>query len=180
MRLLVVDVGNSATAVGMYDGDRLTSRWRLTTTPRTADEHRLLVDQMLDGHGPVDGAALGSVVPAVTQALRPALQESVEGPVIVVGPGVRSGLAINVDNAREVGADRIANAVGAIDRHGAPVVCVDFGTATTVDLVGAAGDYLGGVIAPGVAVGAEALISATSALRRVEIVAPPTVVADEG
>lgn len=176
MKLAVLDVGNTITVIGTYVDDIAGDSWRITTESRTADEYQLLLGQMIGTNIRLDGAVLGSVVPSVTQALRPALERMCDGPVLIVGPGVKSGLAINVDDAREVGADRIANAIGAIDRHGAPVLCVDFGTATTVDLVGENADYLGGVITPGIAVSSEALVASTSALRRVEIAAPDQIV----
>lgn len=175
--LLAIDVGNSTTVVGLYARERLVRRWRITTTERTPDEFVLLLSGMIAPvEGRLTGAAVASVVPAVVTSLRPALAELVDGPVVVLGPGTRTGLAIKLDNPREVGADRVANAIGAIDRFGAPVVAVDFGTATTVDLVGPDGAYVGGVIAPGVRTGAEALVEATAALRRVELVVPRRVV----
>jgi type III pantothenate kinase len=175
--LLTIDVGNSTTVVGLHARERLVRRWRITTTERTPDEFVLLLSGMIAPvEGRLTGAAVASVVPAVVTSLRHALAELVDGPVVVLGPGVRTGLAIKLDNPREVGADRVANAIGAIDRFGAPVVAVDFGTATTVDLVDPDGAYVGGVIAPGVRTGAEALVEATAALRRVELVVPRRVV----
>lgn len=175
--LLVIDIGNTTTVLGLYEGRRLAHRWRIVTTNRTDDEYRLLLDALL---GPIErqvtGAAVASVVPAAGAAIRPALAGLVDGPQVMLGPGTRTGLPISVDNPREVGADRVANALGAIDRFGAPVVAVDFGTATTVDLVGADGAYQGGAIAPGIQISADALVEATSALRRVEVVAPRRVV----
>ncbi|MGH8874642.1 MAG: type III pantothenate kinase, partial [Acidimicrobiia bacterium] len=131
---------------------------------------------LLQGHGHPSGAALSSVVPPATSALRPALEGLSGRPPIVVEPGLRTGLAINIDNPREVGADRVVNAIAALERFGAPVIVVDFGTATTVDLVGPDGDYRGGAIAPGLEVAANALVEATAALRRVEVVPPRSVV----
>jgi type III pantothenate kinase len=173
--LLVVDIGNSTTAVGVVSDDRVAQRWRLSTiTERTADEYRLLFQGLLASNEmPLEGAAVSSVVPAATAAVQLAAADLVAGPVVVVGPGVRTGLAIHTDNPREVGADRVVNAVAAIERYGAPVVVVDFGTATTVDVVGPAGDYLGGMIAPGLEVSMNGLVGHTAALRRVELVAPP-------
>jgi type III pantothenate kinase len=173
--LLVMDVGNSTTAVGVVSDDRVADRWRVSTvTERTADEYRLLLRGLLTAiELPLEGAAVSSVVPAATSAVQLAAGDLVDGPVVVVGPGVRTGLAIHTDNPREVGADRVVNAVAAIDRYGAPVVVVDFGTATTVDVVGPAGAYLGGMIAPGLEVSMDGLVGHTAALRRVELVAPP-------
>ncbi len=173
--LLVMDVGNSTTAIGVVGDDRVADRWRVSTvTERTADEYRLLLRGLLTAiELPLEGAAVSSVVPAATSAVQLAARDLVDGPVVVVGPGVRTGLAIHTDNPREVGADRVVNAVAAIDRYGAPVVVVDFGTATTVDVVGPAGAYLGGMIAPGLEVSMDGLVGHTAALRRVELVAPP-------
>ncbi len=171
----MVDVGNSTTAVGVVTDDRVAQRWRLSTiAERTADEYRLLFHGLLSSSDlPLEGAAISSVVPAATAAVQVAATDLVDGPVVVVGPGVRTGIAIHTDNPREVGADRVVNAVAAVARYGAPVVVVDFGTATTVDVVGAAGDYLGGMIAPGLEVSMDGLVGHTAALRRVELVAPP-------
>ena len=176
--LLVVDVGNSTTAVGLVSDDRVAQRWRLSTiAERTADEYRLLFSGLLaSSELSLEGAAISSVVPAATAAVQLAARDMVDGPVVVVGPGVRTGIAIHTDNPREVGADRVVNAVAAVERYGAPVVVVDFGTATTVDVVGAAGDYLGGMIAPGLEVSMDGLVGHTAALRRVELVAPPRVI----
>ncbi len=171
--LLVIDVGNTGTVVGIVDGDVVVARWEITTTARTVDEYVLAIDALLESGGHrVSSAALASVVPEATRVLRAALPRIAGSPPVVVGPGVRTGLSIDLDNAREVGADRVAGAVGAIDRYGAPVITVDFGTATTVDLVDAASSFRGGAIAVGIGVGAEALVASTSALRRVELSEP--------
>lgn len=176
--LLVVDVGNTNTVIGVYQADVLVHRWRVSTQAhRTADEYRLLLQGLLDdGEVKPEGAALSSVVPPAATALKAVLGELVGDRLVVVGPGVRTGMAINIDNPREVGADRVVNAVGALHRYGAPVVIIDFGTATTVDLVGPDGDYRGGAIAPGVEVAADALVEHTAALRRVELTLPRSVV----
>lgn len=179
--LTVIDVGNTQTVVGLYDGAELVDHWRLSTVAeRTADELALLLGQVLAarrvalGEG-VDGLAVSSVVPPVTSALR-AVAIRADVPAVVIEPGVRTGMPILYENPREVGADRIANAVAAYDLYGGPTVVVDFGTATTVDATSSRGEYLGGAIAPGVEVGVEALVSRTAALRRVELVAPRHVI----
>lgn len=174
MTLLLVDVGNTQTVVGL-DRDGITDTWRLSTqASRTADEYRLLLGSLLrEQVGDVTGSAVSSVVPAATTALRGAISRLVGRDPVVVGPGVKTGMSLRVDNPREVGADRIVNALGAVERYGSPVVTVDFGTATTVDLIGRGADYRGGAIAPGLAIGADALVAATAALRRVDLVAPP-------
>lgn len=167
-----MDVGNTQTVVGVDDGDVTT--WRLSTqVARTSDEYRLLLSSLLGDHaGGFDGAALSSVVPPATVALRDAIAHVTGVDPVVVGPGTRTGMSLRVDNPREVGADRIVNALGAVERFGAPVVTVDFGTATTVDLIGPEGEYRGGAIAPGLQIAADALVRSTAALRRVDLVLP--------
>lgn len=171
---LAVDIGNTQTVIGAYRGRSLLHRWRISTdVSRTADEYRILFGGLLSEVTlPLQGAALSSVVPTAVSALRPVLSEMTAGPVVVVGPGVRTGLQIRIDNPREVGADRVVNAIGAVERFGAPVLVVDFGTATTVDVIDATGAYCGGAIAPGMQVAGDALAAAASALRRVELAAP--------
>lgn len=173
MRLLLVDVGNTQTVVGV-DADGDVDTWRLSTqSGRTVDEYRLLLTSLLGTPvGGFDGAALSSVVPPATVALREAITVCAGVEPVVVGPGTRTGMELRVDSPREVGADRIVNALGAVARFGVPVITVDFGTATTVDLVGENGQYRGGAIAPGLLVAADALVRATAALRRVDVVAP--------
>ena len=175
--LLTMDVGNTQIVMGMFDGDALVGHWRFTTSERTEDEMRAEVIAVLglDGFSPADvkGVALSSVVPAVTTTLRnaaPALTDG--GEVVVVEPGTKTGMPILIDNPREVGADRIVNAVAARERHGMPAIVVDFGTSTNFDVVSAEGAYIGGVIAPGVEIATNALVGGTAALRRVEFTPP--------
>ncbi len=200
--LLAIDVGNTETVVGLFSlepGDEppqgsrpapavppepagLTHHWRLSTVhERTADEHALLLSQLLDLDGMdvdevVSGIAITSSVPAVTMTLRQMAERWFEVPCVVLGPGVRSGMPILYDNPKEVGADRIANAIGAYDLYGGPCIVVDLGTATTFDAISAAGEYLGGAIAPGVAISLDALFREAAALRRVELVEPRSVI----
>jgi type III pantothenate kinase len=161
----------------------LTHHWRLSTVPdRTPDEHAVLLTQLLDLEGldiasTVTGMAVSSSVPTVTGELRQmATRWFKDIPCVVVGPGVKSGLPILYDNPKEVGADRVANAVGAFDLYGGPCIVVDLGTATTFDAISAAGEYLGGAITPGVAISLEALFQHAAALRRVELVEPRDVI----
>ena len=175
--LLTADIGNTQTALGMFAGEALVHHWRISTQPeRTADEFRLWLLGIMGLEGisrrDVHGAAIASVVPPATAALRGIAEEIASGPTVVVEPGVRTGISIQTDNPREVGADRLVNAVAALARYGAPAVVVDFGTSTNFDVVSADGSYVGGVIAPGLEVSLDALIAATAALRRVELVAP--------
>jgi len=160
-------------------GRDLTHRWRLSTVPaRTPDEYAVLLTQILDLEGldiaeVVDGVAISSSVPSITGELREtAARWFGDVPCVVLGPGTKSGMPVLYDNPKEVGADRIANGVGAYDLYGGPCVVVDLGTATTFDAISEAGEYLGGAIAPGVAISLEALFQHAAALRRVELVPP--------
>jgi len=175
--LLTADVGNTNTAIGLYEGDRFVAHWRLTTVAeRTADELEIWLRNLLEleelSGDDVSGVAISSVVPAITTVLTEVAAEITAGDVMVVGPGVKTAMMINIDNPREVGADRVVNAVSARERYGAPCVVVDFGTSTNFDVVGPDGDYLGGSIAPGLVISTDALISGTAALRLVEFNPP--------
>jgi type III pantothenate kinase len=175
--LIAIDVGNSQTVMGLFDGEELLDQWRLSTVgDRTADEYRLFFEGLLRQDRwrveDCDGVALSSVVPTVKEAIVDLAGQMVKGPLVVVGPGVRTGMPINIDNPREVGADRVVNSVAALARYGAPVISVDFGTSTNFDVVDAEGAYVGGAIAPGLRISEQALINATAALRRVEFKVP--------
>lgn len=181
--LLAVDVGNTQTHLGVFDRAELIHQWRASTEPeRTADELGLLFGHFLETAGlsfsrQISGVAISSVVPRATQELREMADAYFGFPAVVVEPGVKTGIAILTDNPREVGADRIANAVAAHALYpDDPVIVVDFGTAITVDAVSARGEYLGGAIAPGIDTAATALFSTTAQIRRVELVAPPSAV----
>lgn len=161
----------------------LTHHWRLSTVPtRTPDEYAVLLTQILGLEGidiaaTVDGIALSSSVPSVTAELRQMASRWLgDIPCVILGPGVKSGMPILYDSPKDVGADRVANAVGALDLYGGPCVVVDLGTATTFDAISAEGEYLGGAITPGVAISLEALFQHAAALRRVELVAPRAVI----
>jgi len=181
--LLAIDVGNTETVLGMFHGDELASHWRSSThEDRTADELALMVNGFLAEEGlslreDVTGVAIASVVPALTQSLREMVARYLSFAPVVVEPGTRTGISILYDNPKDVGADRIANAVAAHARFGGPAVVVDFGTATTFDVVSANAEYMGGVIFPGIKVSADALFAAAAKLPRVEIVPPRGVVA---
>jgi len=179
--LLTIDVGNTQIALGMFDKENLIGHWRVSTdATATLDEIRWQMTGILGADGfhqeDILGVAISSVVPAVTTNLRRIAPFITAGPSIVVEPGVRTGMAIEIDNPREVGADRIVNSVAAQQRHGTPVVVVDFGTSTNFDVVGPNGAYLGGVIAPGLEIATNALVSGTAALRRVEFAPPRSVI----
>ncbi|MGH2655313.1 MAG: type III pantothenate kinase [Actinomycetota bacterium] len=176
--LLAIDVGNTETVVGVFRDEELAWRWRMSTVPdRTADELALLFggflqQQELSFDRNVTGVVLSSVVPSATQALREMVRVYFRFPPVVVEPGVKTGVPVLTDNPKEVGADRIVNALAAFTRFGGPCVVVDFGTATTFDCVSDQGEYLGGAIAPGLQVAARALFEHTARLPLVELVAP--------
>ena len=203
--LLALDVGNTHTVIGVFDpplpaaGARerrssangvelpgLRHHWRIATVAeRTADEHALLLVDLLglvgidlrgEGAKRLSGIAVSSSVPSATSALRQMAQRWFPVTTVVVEPGVRSGMPILYDNPKEVGADRIANAVGALDLYDPPLIVVDLGTATTFDVISPSGEYLGGAIAPGVEISTDALFAEAAALRRVELVEPRHVV----
>jgi type III pantothenate kinase len=177
--LLTVDVGNSQTVLATFDRERRIGSWRVTTSRRsTADELRFLWRGLLRDTE-VTGVCACSTVPALLPALRELL-DSLEVPVVLIGPGVRTGVPLHVDNPREVGADRVVTALAAHelygrrpDGSGRPVVVVDFGTSTNVDAVGPEGQFLGGALAPGVEVSLEALAARAAQLRSVELTVPP-------
>ena len=179
--LLAVDVGNTQTLFGLFDGDALRADWRLATrTEATADElgvvlRSLFAEAGLD-RGAVDGVIVSSVVPDLNAVITAASRRYFDRDPLFVGPGVKTGMPILYDNPHEVGADRIVNAVAAIERHGAPVIVLDFGTATTFDVVGPGGEYLGGVITPGLGVSAEALFERAARLHRVDVRRPAKVI----
>lgn len=180
--LLAIDVGNTQTVVGVFQGERLEWHWRLATRgERTADELALLFGGFLSQQGlsfsrQITGVCLASVVPDQTAALREMVDRYFHFEPVVIEPGTKTGLAILTDNPREVGADRIANAVAAVALYGGPCIVVDFGTATTYDAVSERGEYLGGAIAPGIQVSAEGLFSSTARLPRVELTPPRSVI----
>src|SRR5436189_419521 len=174
--LLAVDVGNTQTALGLFEGGELTRHWRLATEPqRTGDELGLFLGGLLD-LGSLDGISLASTVPALIRS-HTELAAGVAVPLLVLGPGTRTGIPMRYDDPREVGPDRIANAVAAVERHGAPCIVVDFGTSTNFDVVSAEGEYVGGVLAPGIEISMDALAARAARLFRVDFSAPETVIA---
>src|SRR5205809_2806870 len=174
--LLAVDVGNTQTIFGLYDGPELGERWRIATeAERTGDELGALLRDFLD-FGRLDGIALSSTVPRLIREYEHLAERWARVPLLVVGPGVRTGIQIQYDDPREVGPDRIMNAVAAKERYGAPVVVVDFGTSTNFDVVSPEGDYVGGVLAPGVEISMDALFARAARLVKVDYVEPPQVI----
>lgn len=189
--LVAIDVGNTQTVVGLFgpgdgpagSGPDLMYHWRVATVAsRTADELALLIDQLfqlrgLDPEEVISGMAVASVVTRQRTALREMADKWFKVNTIIVEPGVRTGMPIHYDNPKEVGADRIADAVAAFERYGGPTIVVDFGTATTFEVVSEKGEYLGGVIIPGIEISLEALFARAALLPRVELVEPRSVLA---
>jgi type III pantothenate kinase len=174
--LLAVDVGNTQTALGLYDGVELRDHRRIATeAQRTGDELGVLYRSLID-LGAVDGIALASSVPALTRAYEEFAERFTSAPILIVGPGTRTGIALRYDDPREVGPDRIANAVAARERYGAPCIVVDFGTSTNFDIVSAAGDFVGGVLAPGIEVSMDALFARAARLIKVDFTEPPAAI----
>jgi type III pantothenate kinase len=180
--LLACDVGNSTTVVGLFRGEDLPFHWRIATDPDgTPDELALELAGLLrfadlNLTRDVDGLIVSSVVPTVTETYRLMATRYVDAPSIVVEPGTRTGIALRVDNPREVGADRIVNSVAAYHLYGGPAIVVDFGTATSFDAVSGAGEFVGGAIAPGVATSADALVEKAARLPEVETITPPAAI----
>src|SRR6478735_9081137 len=174
--LLAVDVGNTQTVLGLYDGDRLTEQRRLATdSSRTGDELGALLGEMLDLDS-VDGICLSSTVPALVREFEFFAERWAKAEILVVGPGAKTGIPVRYDNPHEVGPDRIVNAVAARDRYGSPCISVDFGTSTNFDVVSAEGEYVGGVLAPGVEVSMDALFQRAARLVKVDFVEPETAI----
>jgi type III pantothenate kinase len=179
--ILAVDVGNTQTVIGLFDGQRLVAHWRVSSDASlTADELVIKVDALLvaSGHGwsVVDHVIVSSVVPRLTDSWIEAARQRCACEPLVVGPGLKTGMPIRYDNPHEVGADRIVNGVAAFAQFGGPVLVVDFGTATTIDVIDAEGAYLGGAIAPGVETSAEALFTKAARLSKVDLEDPGTVI----
>jgi len=184
--LLVIDVGNTQTVVGLYDSGKrsheLIDHWRLATrAERTSDELALLIRQLLetrqlDFADDVAGVAISSGVPSLTYELRRMCERYLHIEPVILGTGIKTGMPVLYDNPKEVGADRIANAVGAYDLFGGPTIVVDFGTATTFDIISDKGEYLGGAIVPGIEISLDALFGRAAALRQVELVEPRSVI----
>ena len=179
--LLVIDIGNTQTVLGVFRDDEIVTRWRIATDrKRTGDEYAAMLDGLLRLKNmrldDVEGVVVSSVVPPALEALTALTTRYLKVEPLVVGPGVRTGMPILYDNPREVGADRIVNAVAAFDQCQSGVIVVDFGTATTFDVISDKGEYLGGAITPGVRIAAEALFQRASKLPRIELVLPAAVV----
>ncbi|MEU8435313.1 type III pantothenate kinase [Streptomyces sp. NPDC029216] len=184
--LLTIDVGNTHTVMGLFDGEEIVEHWRVSTDPRrTADEMAVLLQGLMGMH-PMLGSELGdgihgiaicATVPSVLHELREVTRRYYgDVPSVLVEPGVKTGVPILMDNPKEVGADRIVNAVAAVELYGGPAIVVDMGTATTFDAISARGEYVGGVIAPGIEISMEALGMRGAQLRKIELARPRNVI----
>lgn len=184
--LLAIDVGNTHTVLGLFDGDEIVEHWRISTDARrTADELAVLLQGLMGMHPllgmelgeGIEGIAICSTVPSVLHELREVTRRYYgDIPAVLVEPGVRTGVPILMDNPKEVGADRIINAVAANELYGPPSIVVDFGTATTFDAISVRGEYVGGVIAPGIEISVEALGMRGAQLRKIELAKPRNVI----
>jgi type III pantothenate kinase len=174
--LLAVDVGNTQTVFGLYDGAELGERWRIATeAQRTGDELDPLLDDFLD-YDTLDGICLSSTVPRLVREYEHVGERWAKVPLLVIAPGVKLGIEIRHDAPREVGPDRLVNAVAAKEKYGAPSIVADFGTSTNFDVVSSDGAYVGGVLAPGIEVSMDALFERAARLQKVDFVAPPAAI----
>ncbi|MFJ5217815.1 type III pantothenate kinase [Streptomyces sp. NPDC088354] len=184
--LLTIDVGNTHTVLGLFDGDEIVEHWRVSTDPRrTADELAVLMQGLMGMHpllgeelgDNIHGIAICSTVPSVLHELREVTRRYYgDVPAVLVEPGVKTGVPVLADNPKEVGSDRIINSLAAVHLYGGPCIVVDFGTATTFDAVTARGEYAGGAIAPGIEISVDALGARGAQLRKVELTRPRSVI----
>ncbi|HOV26252.1 MAG TPA: type III pantothenate kinase [Pseudobacteroides sp.] len=179
--ILVMDVGNTNIVLGAYDGKKLLNHWRMgTNREKTADEYGMFMMSLFSNDkidtNNIEAVIIASVVPPIMYTLEHAIRKYLKRDPVIVGPGIKTGINIKYENPREVGADRIVNAVAAIELYGGPVIVVDFGTATTFCAINSKSDYLGGVICPGIKVSLEALFQKAAKLPRIDLVKPETVI----
>lgn len=179
--LLAIDVGNTNITLGVFRGEELIAHWTIGThRERTADEYAVLLSSLFAQRGlalsEIEHSVLGCVVPPLLSTFQEIGKRYLGGPPLVVGPGVKTGLRIRTDNPREVGADRVANALAAQRLYGTPAIVIDFSTATIFDAVSSEGDYLGDAIAPGLGIASDALFRQTAKLPRVELIAPASAI----
>src|SRR6185437_2842404 len=175
--LLAVDVGNTQTVFGLYDGAELGERWRIATEAhRTGDELGALLADFLD-EAALDGICLSSTVPRLIREYEHVAERWAKAPLLVIAPGVKLGISIKHDAPHEIGPDRLVNAVAAKEKYGAPAIVADFGTSTNFDVVSSDGEYVGGVLAPGIEISMDALFARAARLVRVDFVEPATVIA---
>jgi type III pantothenate kinase len=174
--LLAVDVGNTQTVFGTYDGGELTEHWRVATErSKSGDELGALYRSFLD-LARINGICFSSTVPQLTRSYQEFAARYTDAELLEVGPGAKTGIPIRYDDPRDVGPDRIANSVAAVERYGAPCVVVDFGTSTNFDVVSADGEYIGGVLAPGIEISMDALAARAARLRKVDFIEPESVI----
>jgi type III pantothenate kinase len=174
--LLAIDVGNTSTVFGLFDGGSLGEHWRVATERnRSGDELGALYRGFLD-LGSVDGISLSSTVPQLVRSYQEFAARYTDAELLELGPGVKTGMPVRYDDPREVGPDRIANAVAAAESQGAPCIVVDFGTSTNFDVVSAEAEYIGGVLAPGIEISMDALFQRAARLRKIDFVDPPSVI----
>ncbi|BFH71758.1 MAG: type III pantothenate kinase [Paenibacillus dendritiformis] len=181
--ILVIDIGNTNIVLGVYEGDKLLHNWRLSTSRQsTTDEYGVMIYNLFTmtklSVTDIEGVILSSVVPPIMHTMEMLCKKYLNKAPLIVGPGVKTGLNIRIENPREVGADRIVNAVAAIELYGGlkPLVVVDFGTATTFDVIDVKGNYIGGAIVPGIGVSTEALYQRAAKLPRIELTKPKSVI----
>src|SRR5205809_4375496 len=175
--LLAIDVGNTQTVLGLYDGETLGDQWRVATeSHRSGDELGALFEALVPGLDEIDGVCLSSTVPALVRSYEEFVGRLTSAKLLVLGPGIRTGVPVRSDDPREVGPDRIANAVAVKARYGVPAIVVDFGTSPNFDVVSSDGEWLGGVLAPGIEISMDALFERAARLFRVEFTTPPTVI----
>src|ERR671924_592940 len=176
MALLAIDVGNTQTVFGLFEGPELHRHWRLATDrKRSGDELGALYGSFLD-FSEVDGLALASTVPELHRSYQELAHDYAKAELLELGPGIKTGVPVRYDDPRDVGPDRIANAVAAVERYGPPCIVVDFGTSTNFDVVSSEGEYVGGVLAPGIEISMDALSARAARLFRVDFSAPETVI----
>lgn len=182
--ILVVDVGNTNITCGIYKGDELVSTFRMTTKmPRTSDEYGITIREMIRKNSLeweyIDGCIVASVVPNVMHALIGGLTKYIKVQPIIVGAGIKTGIKIVTENPKEIGPDRIVDAVAAYEKYGGPVLVMDFGTATTYDLITEKGEFAAGITAPGIRISAKALWEDTAKLPEIELKKPKSILAQE-
>ena len=182
--ILVIDVGNTNMTLGVYDGEKLEATFRLMSkTPRTSDEYGIMMTELLKSRGigveQLEGSIIASVVPDVMHSLVGGVVRYLNSNPLIVGPGVKTGIKIVTENPRAIGADRIVDAVAAYEKYGGPILVLDFGTATTYDLVTEEGEFAAGITAPGIRISSEALWTKTAKLPNIEIKKPDSILAQE-
>ncbi|MFD2115449.1 type III pantothenate kinase [Paenibacillus yanchengensis] len=179
--ILVIDVGNTNIVIGIFNDKELLQNWRLSTNrSATVDEYGMILQNLFQHVGvkasQVESVVISTVVPPLLPVLEQLSHKYIQRTPLIVGPGTKTGLNIRYENPREVGADRIVTSVAAIAKYGAPLIVIDFGTATTFDYIDVQGDYLGGAIVPGIGISTEALYQRAAKLPRIELVKPKSVI----